>query len=241
MCPARDKVYAIQKRAIIGCLRSDSFAPVLAPPALPQGHEWSFLDAIKLGIQNLQFDDPLMPKLVLATCGCIQAEHTARLVGSLLEIPALEIVVVATPRSLEFFDRREVEAITGGPIYSEHRDASERFPIPHIHLAEWADLVIVFPASATTMARCAHGFADTLVSNLVLAARCPVYFGPSMNPAMLENPVVQKNIERLKAAGYRLIPRVPTEVLTHSDRQIKVQLACTEDTVKAICHHVFAD
>ncbi|MEM8997834.1 MAG: hypothetical protein AAGF23_23835 [Acidobacteriota bacterium] len=58
---------------------------------------------------------------------------------------------------------------------------------------------------------------------------------------MLENPVVKGNLDRLKAAGYHLIPRVPTQVLTHSDQRIRVELACTEDTVKAICHHAFAE
>ncbi|MEM1180200.1 MAG: flavoprotein [Acidobacteriota bacterium] len=182
-----------------------------------------------------------MPKILLAVSGCSQAEHTARLVRSLQELPAIELIVAATPRALGFFEIEEVAALTGESVYVEHRNASKRFPVPHIHLAEWAELVVVFPASANTIARCAHGFSDTLVSNLVLAAKCPVYFGPSMNAAMLENPIVQGNLEKLKAAGYQLIPRVPTEVFTQSDQRFTVELACTEDTVKAICHHAFAD
>ncbi|MEO1369096.1 MAG: flavoprotein, partial [Acidobacteriota bacterium] len=159
----------------------------------------------------------------------------------LQDLPDLEIVVAATRRALDFFDPGSVEALIGDRIYVDHRGGSERFPVPHIQIAEWAELLVVFPASASTIARCAHGFADTLVSNLVMAARCPVHFGPSMHPAMLENPVVRGNIERLKAAGYQLIPRVPTQVQTQSDQRIRVELACTEDTVKAICHHAFAE
>lgn len=75
----------------------------------------------------------------------------------------------------------------------------------HIHLARWADSLVIAPATANTLSKLAHGLADDLLSTLYLAAECPVLVAPAMNRAMWHKPVTQENIARLKQHGVDLI------------------------------------
>ena len=185
----------------------------------------------------------MLPRVVLCVTGCAQARVTARLVSSMLHHPDVgdhEVIVVATHPALPFFDRGDVERMTGRPVFVDHVDSTSEFEIPHIGLAEWADAVIIYPASANTIAKCAHGFADSLVANVVLAARCPVYFGPTMNDAMYNNPVTRKNLSTLEAHGHRFILQENATVLVTATGDLREQAACTERMVLAVLRELFA-
>jgi 3-polyprenyl-4-hydroxybenzoate decarboxylase len=84
-------------------------------------------------------------------------------------------------------------------------------PVPHVALARWADLVVVYPASATTIARIAHGDFSELASAVALTTRAPVVLVPSMNAAMLEAVGVQRNLEQLRADGFAIVAGVPSQ------------------------------
>jgi len=149
------------------------------------------------------------PRVLLIATGCAQAESIPRLVFNLLDHPKAgshDVIVVATVPALDFFSRRRVERMTKRKVYVRHTDGTKEFPVPHINLTEWADLILIYPASANTIAKCAHGLCDSLASTIVLASRAPVYFGTTMNTAMYENPITQKNLKTLKRAGHRFIP-----------------------------------
>lgn len=183
------------------------------------------------------------PRILLAVTGCAQAEAIPRLVASLQRHPDLgpqEVIVAATEAALRFFDSAEVEAKTGERVFVDHFDGTARFPVPHISLVEWADGLIVYPASANTIAKCAHGICDSLVASLVLAARCPVYFGPSMNEAMYENVIHQRNLAILQEASYQLIPRETARVLKRATGEIVSSLFCTEAMVLSVCELIAA-
>ena len=174
-------------------------------------------------------------KVLLGACGCAQAEAIPRLVQKILNLDlgetTLDIVLVATQSSLKFFDYKSVAKLIGRPMFVEHTDYTSEFDVPHIQLGLWADLVIIYPASANTIARCAHGMTDSLLSNIVLAAKCPVFFAPFMNEAMLNNPVTQHNLKQLKKWGYKFIRKEKGNVFIHATKTNVVKEYCTENAV----------
>jgi phosphopantothenoylcysteine decarboxylase / phosphopantothenate---cysteine ligase len=184
-----------------------------------------------------------LPRVLLAVTGCAQAEHTPRLVANLLHHPETgshRVIVAATQSALQFFERAEVEKLTGTKLFVNHADATTDFPVPHINLIEWADVLIVYPASANTIAKCAHGICDTLVSSLVLSANCPVYFGPSMNEAMYDKAITQRNLKILEELGHQVIEREMAKVWIHAKQDYVEKLFCTESMVLSVCERMFS-
>lgn len=177
---------------------------------------------------------PFQFHLILGVSGCSQAEHTLSLVEKIMQISSkidLQLAVVATENSLKFFDVRKVEGLVKGRFFIQHTDHTPEFHVPHIELASWADLLLVYPASANTVARCANGFTDTLLSNLVMATKATVYFGPTMNDAMYESRVFQANLKKLKSHKYKLIPREKSKVFIHSEKKLVLKEFCSEKMV----------
>ena len=182
-------------------------------------------------------------RILLGVSGCAQAEKVPRLVRRLIRSGGertWDLIVASTEAGLRFFDRAIVEQLTGRPVFASHDEGTSEFPVPHVNLAEWASVVIVYPASANTVAKCAHGICDNLVSTIVLAARCPVYFGPMMNEAMWDNPITQANLRRLQEAGYRMVPREKTRVRIRATGRRVRTLCCTDAKVVSVCRELFA-
>jgi phosphopantothenoylcysteine decarboxylase/phosphopantothenate--cysteine ligase len=189
-------------------------------------------------------DDNHPPHVLLCVTGCAQAERTPRLARNIIHHPDSgdhEVIVAATVPSLYFFERAAVEKLTGRRVFVEHTDATDEFEIPHIGLAEWADVVIVYPASANTLAKCAHGLADSLVANVVLATRSPVYFGPCMNELMYDNPVTQRNLKILEELGHRFLPKEIATAMVKSTGEITETECHTERMVLAALTELFRD
>jgi phosphopantothenoylcysteine decarboxylase/phosphopantothenate--cysteine ligase len=121
---------------------------------------------------------------------------------------------VMTPRARHFVSPLVLETLTGHPAGSElfsgsgdasASDAGAREEIDHIALADWADLVVVAPATADLMARMCAGMADDLVTSVLLATRAPLLLAPAMNVNMWEHPATQANLETLRARGARTV------------------------------------
>jgi phosphopantothenoylcysteine decarboxylase/phosphopantothenate--cysteine ligase len=187
-------------------------------------------------------DENQLPHVLLCVTGCAQAERTPRLVSNIIHHPDSgdhEVIVAATVPALHFFERAPVEKLTKRRVFVEHTDSTDEFEIPHIGLAEWADVVIVYPASANTLAKCAHGLADSLVANVVLATRCPVYFGPCMNELMYDNPVTQRNLKILEELGHHFLPKEIATAKVVSSGEIKETECHTEGTVMAVLAELF--
>jgi phosphopantothenoylcysteine decarboxylase/phosphopantothenate--cysteine ligase len=125
--------------------------------------------------------------------------------------------VVQTERSLEFVGRATFEGITGSPVLVDEfeRDpARGAFPgdpapdhdaISHLEVVRRADVYVIAPASANTIAKLANGLADNLLTSAALAATCPVLVAPAMNNAMYENAATQANLEALRARGVHVM------------------------------------
>lgn len=110
-----------------------------------------------------------------------------------------------TASARQFVTPLTFQALSGNPVHTELFDASQEQAMSHIHLARWADLFLIAPASANTLAKMAHGLADDLLSTLYLASDCPVYAAPAMNQAMWHKRVTQDNMLSLKQHGVSFI------------------------------------
>jgi phosphopantothenoylcysteine decarboxylase / phosphopantothenate---cysteine ligase len=143
-------------------------------------------------------------RVLLAVCGGIAAYKSAELVRLLRKQDA-EVRVVLTHSAREFVSPLTFQALSGNPVHTELLDVDEENAMGHINLARWADVVIIAPATANTLAKCAHGLADDLVTTLFLAATCPVYMAPAMNQAMWNKSITQENIRKLESYGVNFI------------------------------------
>jgi phosphopantothenoylcysteine decarboxylase/phosphopantothenate--cysteine ligase len=142
-----------------------------------------------------------------------KAVELARLAGK----AGHSVRVVQTERSLEFVGRATFEGITGAPVLVDEfeRDpargafpgdpAPDHDPISHLEAVRRADLFVIAPASANTIAKLAHGLADNLLTSAALAATCPVVVAPAMNNAMYENAATQANLETLRERGLLIV------------------------------------
>lgn len=149
-------------------------------------------------------DEIIDTRILLGVCGGIAAYKSGELVR-LLRKRHCEVRVVMTASARQFVTPLTFQALSGNPVHTELFDANQEQTMSHIHLARWADLLIIAPASANTVAKMAHGLADDLLSTLYLAAECPVYIAPAMNQAMWHKAATQDNIARLRQYGVSII------------------------------------
>ena len=110
-----------------------------------------------------------------------------------------------TASAQQFVTPLTFQALSGNPVHTELFDAEQEQAMGHIHLARWADYLLIAPASANTLAKMSLGLADDLLSTLYLASECPVFIAPAMNQAMWHKPATQANIMRLREHGVHII------------------------------------
>ncbi|MBC8073090.1 MAG: hypothetical protein IAG13_32505, partial [Deltaproteobacteria bacterium] len=144
------------------------------------------------------------PRVVLALTGAVASMHAPALVQLLLE-RRHHVRVIATAEALRFVRAEPLEALTHHRVVTELWPVGDALHVPHIELAQWADAVVVCPASATTIARLATGDHGSIVSATALATRAPVMVVPSMNTAMYGSPAVRRNLAQLVADGMHVV------------------------------------
>ena len=135
--------------------------------------------------------------ILLGVTGGIAAYKAAEYCRLLIKQGA-QVRVVMTSAAKEFIQPLTFQALTGEPVLSELFDADTANAMDHIELARWADLIVIAPASADSIAKLADGYADNLLLTIVLAASCPVAVAPAMNQQMYKNQATQDNIQRLR-------------------------------------------
>ncbi len=172
-----------------------------------------------------------MARLLLGVSGGIaayKAIETARLAIS----AGHSVRVIQTPTAKRFVGVASFEAITGAPVLSSEFEPDpargsypgepppERAPISHLALVERAELYLIAPATANTIAKLAHGHADNLLSTAALAAACPVAVAPAMNSRMYLHPATQAGLALLEQRGVTIIPPGEGELASHGERGI---------------------
>jgi phosphopantothenoylcysteine decarboxylase / phosphopantothenate---cysteine ligase len=146
--------------------------------------------------------------IILAVTGSIAVYKAVDLASKLTQAGA-EVDVIMTDAAQQFVTPLTFQSVTGNPVYTDlwQTDSSGGLPthIAHVGLGEGADLLAVIPATANTIAKLAHGFADDLLSVTALAARCPVLIAPAMDGGMYQHPATQANLELLRGRGVWVI------------------------------------
>ena len=154
-------------------------------------------------------------RVTVGVSGGIAAYKAAELVRA-LQRQALEVHVVMTEAACKFVQPLTFAALTGHKVVTNlwedtgtgetaYGDSSEQNGIEHIGEAQWADALVVAPATANILAKFAHGIADDFLTTLYLATTAPVLVAPAMNVNMWEHPATQANLETLRQRGVRVI------------------------------------
>ncbi|MFH1715694.1 MAG: flavoprotein [Elusimicrobiota bacterium] len=146
-----------------------------------------------------------MKEVVIGITGGIAAYKVIDVISSLNK-KGIGVTCVVTPSALNFVTKISLETISGRAVISDMFDCNKSFSdVEHVSLADKADLALIAPASANTIAKLALGIADNFLTTFMLAVTCPVILAPSMNDAMWNNAVTQKNILALIERGYNII------------------------------------
>jgi hypothetical protein len=148
--------------------------------------------------------------VVVAISGAIAATHAPALVSALLR-RGHTVEVVLTEAARRFVAVEAIAAIAGREVHTSLWPVTPHAAVPHVSLAQWADLVVVYPASATTLGRIARGDFSDLVSAIALTTRAPVVLAPSMNVDMLAAPAVQRNLDLLRGDGFTVLHGIPSQ------------------------------
>ncbi len=142
--------------------------------------------------------------ILLGISSGIAAYKTPLLVRALRAVGA-DVQVVMTPSAHHFVTPTSLQAVSGRPVRQDLWDEAAEAAMGHIELARWADLVVIAPATANTIARLAAGTADELLTTLCLATTAPVVVVPAMNQQMYQHPATQRNLATLETFGYQLL------------------------------------
>lgn len=143
-------------------------------------------------------------KIILGVTGSIAAYKAAYLLRGLIKEGA-EVQVVMTPSAKEFITPLTLSTLSCKPVLSEFFSKDEGSWHSHVDLGLWADLMIVAPATASTMGKMAGGIADNLLVTTYMSAKCPVMIAPAMDLDMFQHPSNQKSIETLRSFGNIII------------------------------------
>lgn len=174
-----------------------------------------------------------MANILLAVTGSISAYKTADLTSQLTKL-GHQVKVLMTPVATAFITPLTLQVLSKQAVLVEVMTEEDPKQIQHIDLGKEADLFLVAPASANTIAKLAHGFADTIVTSTALALPSEVkkFLAPAMNTKMLDHPATQNNLETLKSYGYQIIP--PREALLACGDQGSGALASIETILTII-------
>ncbi|WP_035191301.1 bifunctional phosphopantothenoylcysteine decarboxylase/phosphopantothenate--cysteine ligase CoaBC, partial [Ligilactobacillus equi] len=142
-------------------------------------------------------------KIVLYVTGGIAAYKVPLLARDLIK-KGYQVQVAMTQEAQKYVTPTTLQVLTKQPVYTDFTPQEAQY-VPHIHLAQWADLAVVVPATANMIAKMAQGLADDFVSTTLLATPGPILVVPAMNDHMWENPATQRNIAQLKADGKRVL------------------------------------
>lgn len=173
-------------------------------------------------------------KILLCVTGGIAVYKAAALTSKLTQAGII-VKVILSEAAAQFVTPLTFQALSKNDVYTDTFDEKDSRVIAHIDLADWADLIIVAPATANTIGKLANGIADNMITTTLLAATVPVWIAPAMNVHMYEHPAVKKNIAVLAQYGYRFIE--PSEGYLACGYVGKGRLEEPEKIVEIIDHY----
>lgn len=152
--------------------------------------------------------------IILGISGGIAAYKSASLLRLFIKAGA-EVQVVMTPAGKEFITPVTLSALSGKPVVSEFFTANTGEWHSHVDLGLWADAMVIAPATASTIAKMAHGVADNMLITTYLSAKAPVFVAPAMDLDMFAHPTTQHNLQLLRSYGNTIIEPASGELASH--------------------------
>ena len=143
-------------------------------------------------------------KILLAISGGIAAYKMNYLVRDFVKKGA-EIKVILTPSAENFVTKVTLSTLSKNAVYSDFYDQNGTWN-SHVELALWADVLLVAPCTANTLAKMVHGICDNLVIATYMSAKCPVFIAPAMDLDMYAHPSTKENLEKAERFGHHIIP-----------------------------------
>ena len=143
-------------------------------------------------------------RIILGVSGSIAAYKSPDIVRRLQDLDA-EVRVILTSGGREFVSERSLQTVSKNKVHENLWDSEAELSMGHIELAKWADVVIIAPASANTIAKLCHGKADDLLSTVILATSASIMVAPSMNQQMYASLAMKDNLALLQKRGVRII------------------------------------
>ena len=180
-----------------------------------------------------------MKNILVGVTGGIAAFKSASIV-SLLKKKGYNVKVVMTENATNIIGPLTLETLSKNRVYVDMWDKNPHYEVEHISLADWADIVLIAPATYNIIGKVANGIADDMLSTILSAVslRKPVFFALAMNVNMYENPILNENINRLKTYGYRFIDT--NEGLLACNYEAKGRMKEPEEIVDIIVRHGIA-
>jgi len=175
--------------------------------------------------------------IVLGISGSIAAYKSATLTRLLIKKGA-EVQIVITPAGREFITPVTLSALSGKPVVSEFFASSDGTWHSHVELGLWADLMIVAPATAATLAKMANGVADNMLITTYLSMKAPVFVAPAMDLDMFRHITTSRNIERLQRDGVQVIQPTEGELASHLEGKGRME---EPETIVVILEQYFAE
>ncbi len=142
--------------------------------------------------------------IILGVTGGIAAYKCVDL-ASRLRKQGADVHVILTKGAQNFVTETAMREISGNPVVTSMWQEIQQYDVEHIALAQLADVVLVAPATANVIAKCACGMADDMLTTTLLATKAPVFFAPAMNTNMYENSITQQNLHTLQERGCHII------------------------------------
>lgn len=155
-------------------------------------------------IGTAMLGDLAQKRILLGVTGGIAIYKSIELVRRLVDLGA-KVRVVMTDAAKAFVTPLTFQVVSGAKVRGSLFDEEAEAAMGHIELARWADMIVIAPASANTLAQLTHGLASDLLSTVCLASNAPMYVCPAMNMHMWSHPATQENISRLKQRGVQFI------------------------------------
>jgi len=143
-------------------------------------------------------------KILIGICGSIAAYKIA-ILTRLLKKAEAEVQIIMTDSALDFITPLTLSTLSKNPVHKDFQANSSGEWNSHVDLGLWADLFVIAPASANTIAKMANGICDNLLLAVYLSARCPVYVAPAMDLDMYQHPATLNNIDLLQSFGNSII------------------------------------
>lgn len=145
-----------------------------------------------------------MKNILIGVTGGIAAYKSANIISKLKK-KGYNVKVIMTENATKIITPLTLETLSKNRVYVDMWDEKPHFEVEHISLAEWADVVLIAPATYNIVGKVANGIADDMLSTVISASVKPVYFALAMNVNMYNNPILKENVEKLKKYGYKFI------------------------------------